>query len=408
MWTFTTAGAAVEKVVLLSPGNYTIQPYFPTLSWNAVTATGVVNYQVQVDNNFSFNSITWETTTTATSVIPTGSFVGGLTYYWRVRALTPTATGAWSDIWSFYYGSPADIHDHTRLTWADPDSFGVIDTHFQNGASNLTQWPQFTIVFSSAPATGFETQIITRKKSVYPRTDVSDDFLWKTWEGTWVQSGNTITFTPSGATPELNTRYEIIISKRLQNTDGVLLNEDYAYFVTGKYDPYFADVYNLRNMFGAELKDVPDDYINFVIHKVSLEARARYAAYLYGTDVLSPDESIVRDDPGGSLKGWAVLKWTEAMAAYVLLRGILFEEVRYIGRDRQLGSYKESLSGDFIDGIKEALKMLKNEVEEWESLLGDETGVDTTVRMINWSPDLFDYDPSIRVESSRDDWLRGG
>lgn len=407
MWTFTTAGASIGKVQLLSPANYTIQSTFPTLSWLAVSGTGTIYYNVEIDNNPSFNSVTWSTVTTDVSVLPVGTFPSAVTYYWRVQAYSATATGAWSDMWSFFYGTVADVHDTTRQTWAAADSFGVSDTLFDNGESHLSAWPDFTIEFTSTPASTFSSFITVRKKSVLPRTDVDGDFDWTTWAGTWTQSGNSITFTPDEA-PASNTRYEIILSKKMVNEDGLELGEVYKYYVTGKYDPYFVDILNIRSNFGAELINIPDDLINFYIHKASLDARAKYAVYLYGVGyfVGNSNEDLIRES-SPDVKGWGVLKWTEAVATYNLLKMALIEEVRNVGRDRRLDDFSESLSGDFVNAIKEAMNRVKEEIETWEDLLTPTDSPMTTIRHYDWHPSVMDGDYSIMdVEANRDEWLR--
>ncbi|MFC1511271.1 beta strand repeat-containing protein [Candidatus Margulisiibacteriota bacterium] len=64
----------------------------PTLSWS--TVAGAASYEVQIDDNSDFSSVTVSSTAAATSY--TSSSLNNSTYYWRVRANDGDNGGSWS------------------------------------------------------------------------------------------------------------------------------------------------------------------------------------------------------------------------------------------------------------------------------------------------------------------------
>ncbi|MCB9450783.1 MAG: hypothetical protein H6672_05055 [Anaerolineaceae bacterium] len=77
----------------------------PTLTWNRVT--GAVEYEIQVGTSARFAAPLAFTTTVPASILAmtTPALENG-TYYWRVRALDGTRTGAWSSADSFTVNAP--------------------------------------------------------------------------------------------------------------------------------------------------------------------------------------------------------------------------------------------------------------------------------------------------------------
>ncbi|MFC2088131.1 FlgD immunoglobulin-like domain containing protein, partial [Calditrichota bacterium] len=73
-------------------------PLNPILNWNLVP--GATTYEVQVDDDPSFNSLTWSQSVTTNSQQAAG-LSDGITYYWRVNATDGINTSFWSDVWSF-------------------------------------------------------------------------------------------------------------------------------------------------------------------------------------------------------------------------------------------------------------------------------------------------------------------
>ena len=408
-WVFVTASGAITVPTPVFPGDATVQPTFPTLSWLGVTVTSTTGsaltavYEVHVDETWEFTSLAYSTTTTGLAATPAGVFTDNTTYYWRVRAYTTEATGAWSDTKSFYYGRALDSDPSTRQYLPDSDPFGVKKLGFKDGSSNLSAHPStLSITFTSAPASNYTSYIEVTKKSVLPRNDDLTTYDESTLAGSWSASGNTITFTPSEAIAQ-NTRYQILLKPEMINTSGYELGNEEMMYWTGRYSPFYVSPRVIRSRFlGAEQK-VPDDLINFYIYQASLEANARYWGYqdTYPTTGDSLDEITVRDS--GNLQSYGVLKWVEAKTAYQLLKAILFEHLRDIGRTEKLGDTFVSLTADFVKGIDKALAKVEEEIREWENYLIP-TDIPLTVsRSSGWSPVNWDYDLAVGgLEAQRD------
>ena len=118
-------------------------------------------------------------------------------------------------------------------------------------------------------------------------------------------------------------------------------------------------------------------------------------------------ESLVRDSV--TLKSFGALKWTEAAATYMMLKAILNDELRNVGRSRKIGDYSESLSKDFLDAMKLAMEQAKEDLDRWDDYLVPSGMPRSVSRSFDWSPATQDFDRSInRVESHRDDFWSGG
>jgi hypothetical protein len=94
-WTFRTG---IDRVVLLSPGNdSTGLPTDILLTWKSVP--GATSYQVRVTtdtNDIGIEELGVEDTTRRTDGLEYGK-----RYYWRVRAMSESSVGEWSEIWAF-------------------------------------------------------------------------------------------------------------------------------------------------------------------------------------------------------------------------------------------------------------------------------------------------------------------
>jgi hypothetical protein len=245
--------------------------------------------------------------------------------------------------------------------------------------------------------------------SQLPRNDNYASYAEVAVAGSWALSGNNATFTPSGNIAA-NTRYEVRVSQFMVNTIGTMLGEDYCWYFTGQYTPFYVSPRALKARFRSESLTLPDDLLNYHIYMASLEANTRYWGYLQqamypvGDSLL---ETIVRDNP--NLKSHGVLKWVEACATYHLLRSILLDETRNIGRDRSLSGYRESLSRDFVEGMKLSLDIAKQEMDEYANYLIPSD----MARIVNphseWSDRYSGADMILRhVEAGRNNWFTGG
>jgi hypothetical protein len=87
---------------LVSPANgATNQPLTTTLRWNAVQNATFYDLHVSGDRNFITTVLRDSMLSSSTLSRSIGAIFPGTTLYWRVRAKNATATGAWSDGWSF-------------------------------------------------------------------------------------------------------------------------------------------------------------------------------------------------------------------------------------------------------------------------------------------------------------------
>ena len=412
-WTFQTASGSVNpEISLLAPGDATVQPAGPVLQWSAVSftasaATGAVSYTVHLSERFDFSSLNYDTTTTSLSAAPNySSFIQeNTTYYWRVLAHTVGATGNWSETWSFYYGRviPSDINN--RQFFPDVDTFEVKKVGFKQGLSNQSAFPTISLRFNSIPVSSYSSFINVTRKSVLPRNDDEDSYLEVAVSGTWTQTSSTLVFVP---TEEIinNTRYEIRILPELTNTTGYEIGDEYSFWFTSKYSPFYVSPRTIRARFLGAEQQVPDDLINFYIYQASLEANARYWGYTSSVEYVadSLEEPVVRDS--SNLTSFGVLKWTESAASYKILKAILFENLRDIGRTERLGDSLVSLTKDFIAGIDKALEIVAQELEQWESYLAPSSYPISVSKSSRWTPCEWNSDWSImRLEARRDDYF---
>lgn len=392
-WVFTTAGTSIGKVSLLSPGNATVQPAFPSLSWQA-PATGSLNYLVQIDENFNFTSPIWEQVTIATGITPAGLFTANTTYYWRVLAYTASASGTWSDVASFFYGSAFDAHRGTQAVLADADPFGVNSKKlgFRNGMSHQKAHPAISVAFTSPPASGtYQSYVSVVKMSVLPRNDDVDTYFEEALPGSWAISGSTITFTPSGAI-EANTRYELRIKQGMLDVYGRELGEDYTFYWVGQYKPLYCSPREIRSRFRSA-EQIPEDLMYWYIFRASLLAKAKYAAYFYQTHLSSYDsltEGQVRDS--ADLNSHALMLWVEATATYNMLKSILFEELRNVDRTRIMQRFQDSLGPGFIEAMRLAMEVAKDDIRSAEEHLIPSERPVSVGRYELFSPDYWCYD----------------
>jgi hypothetical protein len=402
-WDFLTAAGGLTAPSPLDPEQFTVQSTWPTFTWTP-PGTGVINYYFELDTRWDFATPDYTATTTASSLVPLGTFAEDTTYYWRVRAYTASATGAWCDPQQFYYGTPRTAHASTRQTWYQPEDFGVLVTGWKNGLSNQPAFPTISITFNSAPAANFEQYVGVWSRAQLPRNDVTGQYADTALAGVWTLSGSTITFVPSVALVN-NTHYEVRLNQYMTNEDGVTLGKDIVYYFTSTYTPYYADIRSIRSRFLSAEQHIPDDLINYYIYQVSLEAQGRYYMYLQGQPLPygnQPAESLVRDSP--KLTSYGVSRWVEAAVTYRMLNGILRENLRLVDSDRQLGDYSFKLGPGFIKGMELALKQAGEELQYWEDYLTVGDIPRATSRSIFWNPSNRDYDWSVMdLESRRDD-----
>lgn len=372
-WTFTTAVSAVSSVLLVSPSDGSTQSSFPTFTWAVVTGATGINYQFQLASEVSFTSPLVNTLVNPNYYTPGSIPPDQESYYWRVRAVTASVTGEWSDTWAFYYGTTLAADVTSRTTWIDP-VFALFRVGNKSASqrelgTNLSTWPTLSFTFTSPPVSSIGNYVTVTKKAVLPRNDQPSDYVESTVAGTWSVAGSTATFTPTDSLAG-NSRYLITFPETLVNTQGVELGVEQSYYVVGQYTPYYVDIRVLKAKLRTESLTLPDDQINLFIHLASLEANMRYQAFLLGTSLYwYPDsltETMVR---GVAMKGHAVLRWVEARTRVYIYESILSDEIRNVGRTTRLSDYQETLTKDFLAAIKMAKDYAEEEMMEWENFL---------------------------------------
>lgn len=375
-WQFETAEGDIVQSGDMSPANYTVQEIFPTFSWPAATlsGTGTVLYDFELSNNISFGTTVYSSTVSGLETTPVGAFSDNTTYYWRVRPYSVTATGNWSDIYSFYYGTSSSASESTRRSWKSSEVFGVVKSSFDK-LTHQVDFPTIYIDFSSAPASSVGDHIIFTQRSVFPRNDTPASYQSTVVSGLWSVSGNRATFVPSG-TIETNTRYDILLLSTLESQDGDTLGTDIKMYFTGRYTPYYCSLMDIRAKFLSNARHIPDDLINYYIFKASLSANARYQ--YSGNDIIAPfgdnlSEAIVRDS--AALQSYSVGRWVEAKATYDILKHLLMELATDIDSRRKLGDFEYSLGPGVLKAFELLLKKAEDDLLDAEELLVSEDNV---------------------------------
>lgn len=102
VWKFTTALAAPQAPILLSPPNGAIEiSTTPTLDWNDVPFANTYRVQVSTDSNFASFVFNIGGLTASQFNVPGGTLQNNTTYYWRVNATNGAGTSPYSTVWRF-------------------------------------------------------------------------------------------------------------------------------------------------------------------------------------------------------------------------------------------------------------------------------------------------------------------
>lgn len=139
--TWTIYGAVQNDVcpdtlvapVFQSPSNgATGQTNSVILDWSDSTQAGTVDlYDLQVDNNSDFSSLTFSSSTPWSSDTVSATLTHLVTYYWRVRSRSDCDTSAWSGYRSLVaenYSWTMPSRQNNPLNWA-LDSMSTLDDH---------------------------------------------------------------------------------------------------------------------------------------------------------------------------------------------------------------------------------------------------------------------------------------
>lgn len=385
-WEFTMASTGLTAPLIITPVDKGVTSVAPNFSWSNLGT----NYHILIDNNPSFNSPLVDEVINDDNYNPSVVYEFDTTYFWKVRAITGSASGDWSDTKSFYLSSTPTAHPTTSNT---PQIFylqssGINGLYEPN--TNLLAWPNISFNFSDDLADLVDLNALIHKVSVLPRNDL--DATPQAVSGEWGVTGSTLSFTPLEDI-ETNTRY--VLSFTPKNTSGKTL-EKYQTFFTGKYTPYYTDLMSVKALLGREAAMHSDDLLNWIIHRSSLEANAIYLATLGTTTPLVGVEGITETEIRiPQLKSHIVMRWVTAAAAVAILKKALNDELRNVGRSRKLADYSESLDADFIKAIQEAIKNAEEELDKWTSELIGPNNVYGVSAHSDWSRTNWFFDSYI-------------
>ncbi len=186
--TFSTACSTPVTPTLVSPANAATGVAAPVaLDWaDVATAT---NYQVQVDNNSDFSSVTLDQQV-AVSTYAASGLAEGTVYYWRVRAQNACGWGSWSATRSFTtactlpvaptLATPADgatnLVQPIVLDWNDV----ATATNYQVQVDNNSNFASTTIDQQSATST-FSASGLTDATTFYWRVRAQSSCGWGSW-----------------------------------------------------------------------------------------------------------------------------------------------------------------------------------------------------------------------------------
>lgn len=387
-WFFSTAAAELGDTVLISPTAYSLQSIFPTFSW----VDEGYDYQFQLDDSPDFGTVLEDVVLTGGTYTPSVSYPDEKTYYWRVRSISGSASGDWSGIRSFFFGDTSPAHPDTRTEYAT--TLVLTGVGFDDSYSNQYSFPDIEFYFSSSLSTAATSFVSIHKTFVSPRNDLNYTYAASGVAGDWSISGSTLIFTPSESIEE-NTRYEIKLKAGLPSSSGYTLEKTTKYYITGPYTPYYCHLTHVQAFLGREALMVDNDLINFVIHMQSLEANAQYQADLGGIVAIGPEGITESDIRSPDLVSHAVMRWTAASSAYMILKRTLNDELRNLGRSVRLADYAESLDNDFLEGLEAALRNAKEEAEKWASELIGILGTEVVSPISGWCEGNWVFDKFI-------------
>lgn len=398
-WSFSTSGNDLTIQEPIYPQNYFSTNQAVEYSWPDVA--GAINYHWQFDTEITFSA-------PVTSVITTSPYTQEILspglYYWRVRSITDTATGDWTDPRAILFINSEIIGLNDPLNSVTPSVVFGSEYSFKG---NLPSFPVINISFTTSVSSNVTLAIETidgrleyndgafvdwfevTKTKVLPRNDLTGEYLETVVLGRWVISSDekVVTFTPTEAIEE-NTKYTVKVLKGLSFNNGAILTQDQTTSFTSSYNPLYSGIRLLQSRLGFAADYYPEDYLYYHLHIASLEANLRYLAG-QGWDMTYIDEDTVRDQ---NPTGHAVVRWVEAAARYNIICTMLNENLSNIGRSTRLGDYTESLDRDFLAAIKEAKELAREDMENWASALENLYGYAGKAFMnANWHDDFWNY-----------------
>lgn len=195
-----------------SPANgSTNLPTSATLLWGSVALAS--SYEVQVSTSATFGNLFADQTQTGTSYSVSG-LSQGTTFYWRVRALTMTITGAWSSTWSFST-APGVSPPSTPTAVSPPNGSSGLSTSVTltwNGSAGATSYnlqvatdAGFANVVANDSGVGTTSQQVSglvAGTTYYWRIEAVNSAGTSSWSGAW--SFTTASSAPPPSVPTLS------------------------------------------------------------------------------------------------------------------------------------------------------------------------------------------------------------
>jgi hypothetical protein len=365
IWSFQVSDAPLDQVQLRSPGDATAWADPPALAWDGVwIPSGSVNYQVQIDKDWQFGSnLIW--TTTITSATSGGIFSqnigttleGRKTYFWRVRAYTPSVTGEWSATRAFFVGTATHPAPDTQQLYEPDTGFTLQELLPPDGTTHLTGWPTIRATFSQA-LSGETVSDQTFQLWSAPVDGRLDLATVQITGGTFtvIATGGVIVLVPPD-TIQKNRRYTIRITKGLLSSTGESLPEQIESLFIGAYLPFYGGIVAVRKELGGFIDQVSDDEICFNMWRASLELHDLLDTQNGRVNLnVSLDDLINYQPPGGAT--WGMVRYVELTAAIALLEGYYYELLQTAGVKRALATFSEDRDVNVLDKLQKKIDKL--------------------------------------------------
>jgi hypothetical protein len=367
-WTFQVSSAALSRVSLLSPGDATAFSQAPSLIWQGVwIPSGVVHYDVQVDLDWKFHSLTfWSTTLTVSgsggvhsSNIGT-SLSDRTAYYWRVRARTSPVTGDWSDVRSFFIGTQTQPSPDTELLFQPDLDFVVEEILPTIGTTHQVSFPTLQVTFTQKPS-GASINEATFYLLEEPVDGRFGGASGRVVAATRAIAGRSIFMTPTESIKP-NSRYTLFVTKSVLSTGGVYLASTVTTYFSSKYMPLYGGTIAVRAELGGFIDEISDDEIHFQMWRASLEVNELLYTRIHQVATTATLESILNYVPAAITYG--MQRYAELTAAISLLDSEYYEILRDAGRERQLSVFSYRVTTDVLEELRERIKDLKKERDE--------------------------------------------
>lgn len=125
-WSFTTVPLPPAAPILTSPANNaTGTSLTPLLDWNDVSGAATYNVQVSLNSGFTTTVLNQTGVTASQFTVASGLLANNTQYFWRIAAVNPGGTSAWSTVWNFRTG----LTSVNQLGGEIPKEFKLYDNY---------------------------------------------------------------------------------------------------------------------------------------------------------------------------------------------------------------------------------------------------------------------------------------